>query len=543
VRSIPGRMAAVALVGVAVGGCGGGSGGAAPGATVVTGGVLTFATDSEPECLDPQVSAFDSTAFVDRGVFDSLVSLGSDGAFHPWLAERWTVSKDGLGYTFFLKKGVSFHDGTPFDAAAVKDTLDHAVNPKTKSRYAASLVHNYAGATVVDGGTIEVRLSKPDAAFLQSLSTAYLGIQSPKSLRENAADVLCTKPVGSGPFKLASWTKNTRIELTRNPDYNWGPATAAHTGPARLDGVTIQLMPENAVRFGALTSGQVDAISNVPPNSAKSVPGSVQLLRADSPGAVHALRLNSSKRVLADERVRIALQRGVDLDALVQSVYFGQYRRAWSLLSPSTLGYDKSTEGSWRYDPELSARLLDEAGWTGRDAEGFRTKNGARLTIRWPYSKQLVREQRDILAQGVQAGAKKLGIAIDYVGEDTGQFTQSVLGGNLDILDTSFVRAEPDIMRRMFASTELPSTGGGNIFGIKDAQLDSWLGDAVSTSDPKKRAELYAKAQHYVLDHALVVPTYIPGALVGASTKTHELRFDPQAFPTFYDAWISGHGT
>lgn len=509
------------------------------GRTETGGKALTFATYVEPDCLDPQVSALDVTSLVDRSIFDSLVAMTSDGKFHPWLAERWTVSPDRKTYTFHLKAGVEFHDRTPLDAAAVKATLDRTVDPKTKSRYAASLLRAYKASEVVDASTVKVDLHRPDSSFLYAVSTAFLGIQSPASVKADPAGP-CSKPVGSGPFQFTSWTRNKNIVLSKNARYDWGPGYASRTGPAVLDKLTIDFVSENSVRLGMLTSGQADVVDNVPVANAKTVEasGRNKLLRAKVPGAVFGIFLNSTHGVLSDERVRKALVRSIDLDKLVQSVYFGQYDRAWSLLSPSTLGYAPSTEGSWPHDPVLSGKLLDEAGWTGRDDQGYRTKDGERLKLRWPYVELLMRDGRDLLAQGVQAAAKQIGIEVQLIGEDGGALGRELLAETptLDLFGNSFGSAEPDILRYYFAADRTPPKGGGNFFHLTEGPLDGWLRDAVSTGNAAERTRIYADVQTYLVEHSLVIPTYVPVRLVGTAENVSGVRFDANAYPLFYEA-------
>ncbi|MGC0421385.1 ABC transporter substrate-binding protein [Embleya sp. AB8] len=503
------------------------------------GGTLSFATDVEPACIDPAVSPLDVTALIDRNIFDSLVNLTPDGAIHPWLARSWDVSPDGLGYTFRLRTGVRFHDGGELDAAAVKTSLDHVVDPKTKSQGAAGLMAAYKGSEVVDPTTIRITLSRPYAPFLQVLSTAYLGIQSPRSLTGNAAGV-CARPVGSGPFRFEKWTKKQSISLRRNPEYAWAPPTAGHDGPAHLDGLSIRFITENAVRVGALTSGQVDVIGSLPAANVRTVKrdGSLQLLRADAPGGVYSIFLNAKRGPFADERVRIAFQRSVDVDGLIKAIYFGQYHRAWGPLSPNGVGYDPAVEGSWPRDRALADRLLDEAGWTGRDSDGVRTRNGQRLSLRWPVLTAKVRESRDILGEGIQAQARQVGIDVDRVGQDTGSYSKDVYAGNMDIWDTSNVRAEPDVLRTLFGSGQTLAKGGLNVFKLADPQIDGWLDRAAAAGDPAVRADNYRQLQEFLVKHALTVPMYVPTYLIGADKKVHGVTFEAAAFPLFYDAWL-----
>ncbi|MFI0897264.1 ABC transporter substrate-binding protein [Streptomyces sp. NPDC020983] len=524
--------AAVLLLGTLVG-CG----------TAQAGGggqVLRFATDTQPDCLDPQVSPDDITAVIDRNIFDSLVDVTSDGTVHPWLATRWKVSPDGLVYTFTLREGVTFQDGTPLDAAAVKATLDHAVAPATKSQYAVNLISGYREATVLDPHTVTVRLARPSASFLQALGTPYLGIQSPTSLRENAGK-LCRHLVGSGPFRFTGWKTNRSIDMVRNDAYDWGPQ-GSHAGPAYVRGLQIQFVPENSVRFGMLTSGQTDVAGGLPPAEAGTLSraSGFRLAVAQAPGGVYTAFFNSRRGPLKDERVRLALTRAVRIDQLVKSIYFGRYQRAWSPLSPATVDYDPSLAGSWRYDPALAARLLDQAGWTGRDPQGYRTKDGRRLTLKWPYTQQLIREQRDILGQGIQAEARRAGIDIEYVKEDAGAFIKDIVAGNADMHAFSFERAEPDVLRYPFASDQTLTHGGGNVFGVRFPQLDGWLDEAARSGDPAVRAADYAKAQRYIVRHAVAMPLYVPQYLAGVSGRVSGLRFDAQSDPVFFDVRLEG---
>ncbi|MFH9674959.1 ABC transporter substrate-binding protein [Streptomyces sp. NPDC017405] len=496
---------------------------------------LVFATGRQPDCLDPAVSPADITALIDRNIFDSLIRMTPEGKFEPWLARTWAESPDGRTYTFKLRSGVVFHDGTRLDAAAVKATLDHVVAPATKSQYAAGLISAYRRAEVVDPLTVRVRLRHRSTPFLQALSTAYLGIQSPKAMRERAAD-LCVRPVGSGPFRFSRWSKNTDIVLHRNDRYDWAADGLAHEGPAHLGSLVIRFITEEAPRFGALTSGQADVIDEVPPAQVKNLDSykSLRSLRVEAPGAVYALQLNSRTGPLADERVRQALLAAVDVEHLVEAVQFGQIKRAWSPLSPTTFGYDKASEGAWPYDPHKAARLLDRAGWTGRDAQGYRTKGGRRLRLVWPFAAQYQTGQ-GILAQGLQAEAKKAGIDIDYVGQDTGTFGETIAKRKLDLYGTSFIRAEPDILRFFYASDQTHEEGGGNVFGVANPRLGKALNSAARETDPAERAREYATAQRLLLRHALVMPVYVPTKLVGAADRVRGLSFDAVGFPLFYD--------
>jgi peptide/nickel transport system substrate-binding protein len=348
------------------------------------GGSLTFATDIESPCWDPHQSPADVTALVQRNVFDSLVSEDRNGTFHPWLAASWTIAPDGKSYTFKLRQDVKFHDGATFDAAAVKANFDHIVDPATKSQYAASLLGPYTGTTVVDPYTARVEFSAPFRPFLQAASTPYLGFYSPTALAAHK-DSLCGDSsawVGTGPFKAASYTKTQRIEFNRNADYRWGPADVEHKDAPYLDRLSIRFLPDNAVRVGALNSGEVDMIGALPPVDVAAVKANpaLQFIRQDAAGGNYLLFLNVTRPALSDVRVRQAILAAVDLDALIKSVYFGQYNRPWGPISPVTPFYEPAVEHSWGFDQAKANSLLDAAGGPGatRRATAPATAGGSR---------------------------------------------------------------------------------------------------------------------------------------------------------------------
>ncbi|MFB8206742.1 ABC transporter substrate-binding protein [Streptomyces sp. NPDC056010] len=503
-----------------------------------SGGSLTYAAQQEPDCWDPHTSAQDVTAFVQRPVFDSLVYQTPDGKLEPWLAKSWKTSEGGRTYTFELRDDVTFHDGKHLDAAAVKANFDHITAKATRSQYAAGLLGPYEGTAVKGKYEVEVRFSRPYAPFLQAASTTYLGIASPASLKAGA-DKLCagTGSVGSGPFEAGAYTRGQQRGYTRNAAYAWAPKDAGHSGPARLDAFTIRFLTEDATRVGALTSGQVDAAAALPANRIAAVRRDARLdvVTKDVPGAVDTFYLNTKSPLFSDERIRKAFQRSIDLDALVESVFQGTGTRAWSTLSPATPhSYDPALVNSWPYDRALAGRLLDRAGWTGRDAEGYRTKNGERLTVTAP-----VYGQASVFSQAVQGDLKKAGIDLRLAASTDATAVSAQLDeGRYDVVETSWARGDGDILSSFFLSTESSEGGGHNFARVTDPRVDAWLKKAQAATSPDERAAYYAKVQKWTTDHAAVVPAYVQKASVGVSKKVHGLRLSLSAWPEFYAAWV-----
>ncbi|EIV92416.1 ABC transporter substrate-binding protein [Frankia sp. QA3] len=224
--------------------CGGGDGGR----TSQQGGRLTYAIDQDGGCIDPHQSPLATVQLVTRGVVDSLVAQDPrTGGFKPWLATSWTVSPDAREFTFDPRPGITFSDGTPLDAEAVKRNFDRVVDPATKSTSSVLYLAGYQGTTVVDGDTATVRFKQPGAQLLQAASTAFFGLESPATFAKGPQGT-CQKIVDSGPFTLDSYTPRQEVTLTRWADHAWAPATAAHQNAPFLDGITFKTISEDAVR-------------------------------------------------------------------------------------------------------------------------------------------------------------------------------------------------------------------------------------------------------------------------------------------------------
>ena len=226
-----------------------------------------------------------------RTIYDNLVVQLPDGSIKPWLAKEWSVSKDGKSYTFKLREDVKFHDGTPFNAEAVKYNLDRVIDPATKATAnSLALIRPYSSSEVIDEYTIKVNLNAPSQAFLGNLSQALLGIVSPTAAKKYG-DQLGKNPVGTGPYSFVKWDENADIVVAKNKDYNWGPDTVENKGAPHIDTITFKIVPEEATRIGSVQSKQVLAAETVPPQNIatlKSDPNQ-QLLQANTVGLPYTL--------------------------------------------------------------------------------------------------------------------------------------------------------------------------------------------------------------------------------------------------------------
>lgn len=501
------------------------------------GGTLVFASNVEPDCLDPGTSAYDITAVVGRHLFDTLLWQAPDGTIGGGLAEKWEVAEDAQAYTFHLRDGVTFSDGTPVDATAVQATFDRIADPKTGSQYAVGLLGPYQGTEVVDDLTVRVEFKSAYAPFLQAVTQGFLGILSPTAIEKGENP--CTDPVGSGPFTLEKFTTQDRIVLKKRADYDWAPADADDQGAAHLDELVFRVVPEDEVRVGLLRSGEVDAIGVIPPLEIGALEDEGFAVKdALAPGAPYTIYLNSSRAPWNDVALRRAVQAAVDLDAVVESVFDGRYPRAWSPLSPVTPAYDKNLEKSWGNEPDEAASLIEGAGYS-KGADGYYAKAGERLVLELAYFSG-DREQRNEIITLLQAQLKDVGIQFKLIPESK---AGAALGANeYDAGEFSFVSGDPDILSTLFSSANVGKDGnpGSNMSAAVDEAIDAALATGVAETVPEARAAAYEKVQKAVVEGALALPVYVPSYYLATSDDVGGISFGPQADVRFVGAYRKG---
>ncbi len=503
--------------------------------TPVQGGTLNVALGSDTPIIDPSITGQSVTALIDRNVVDSLVGQAEDNHFTPWLASSWEVNENHTDYVFHLRKDVTFSDGTRLDAAAVKFNLERILDPKTTSSYSKSLLGPVKTISTPDDYTVAIHYDSPFAPLLQGLSLPYLGIQSPTYLKNtpNTSNTV----VGSGPFILKSFVKGSGSQLTRRADYHWGPGYATHTGPAYLEAINFKYLPESSVRLGALTSGQIQAIDAVPPVNAKSVKNNpaLEVKTKENPGVSEVLYLNTSRGPFTDVKVRQAFQSATDPASAVKVAFFGTLKPADNVLGPQTQYYAPSVAKLLKYDLAKANKLLDEAGWTQKNSDGIRTKDGKTLTVDFVYDPTTIQSSDVTLFQAIQFQVKKAGFLLKLDPVDSGAFTDRTNNNQYDVVNNYYVRAEPDILRTVFLSSYAPPKGA-NYSVVKS--LDAKLLEAVGAPDAK-RQQLYSDIQHEIIEQAYVVPLYVPAYQLGISKKVHGVSWATNAKPNFYDVWLS----
>lgn len=544
---ILGCAIALPLIGSLLASCSAGAGpdSTAENAKPVAGGTLVYASgDAEPSCLDPHVGGNYPQALVASQYLESLFTKDADGKIIPWLAESTDVSEDGLTRTITLRDGISFTDGTKLTAEAIKANIEHLKDPNTASSTGYLAVGKVVDIEIVDELTAKLTLSSPDNALLESLSMPWTAIESPKALERDQA-TNCASPVGTGPFKVESWEHQKAVNLVRNDDYVLPVGdTARADDKAYLDGITWRFIPEAATRYAALQSGEVDVIDNAQPDTIATATNDNSLghLDAPRPGASNRIELNSSKAPFDDQRVREAFIRSVDANSGISALYFGTAQRSYSLLSSvEPLGYtDESLFGT---DAAKANELLDEAGWTERDAEGYRVKDGKRLSLDFPVSTNQSVPAEQSLFEQFQAQAKAVGFEVKIQLLDLSSWYGALAKHEYDLVSAPYTKVGPSVLRILYHSNStVPAPSGyfANNAQVKNEKLDGILAEAEQTNDEALRASLYEQAQKLVLEGYYVLPLYdqqnhflygknVHG--VGATTAVSS--------PIYYDTFIT----
>lgn len=514
----------------------------AAGEKPVSGGSLTWGVETEPATLNPHLNGQDKTKLLLRNTYESLLARTAEGGYVPWLAIGYAISPDGKTYTFTLREDVSFSDGRKFDAAAVATNFTKLKDAGYSGSVSAGPVSHVTDIKVIDPKTIAFTLDQVYAPFLDF--AAGIELLSPAAYDSPQIKAGGPEISGTGPFILKRYAKGQDIQYVKNPAYNWAPANAGHQGPAYLDAITYRFLPESAVRTGALTSGQVDLIEGISGNDAGLFKdnGDYSYQRAQNTGTPYSLFFNVTWGPTQDIKIRQALVAAIDVDAVLKAVYRGERPRSWGITSPiDTQFYDKSIEKTYGLDAKRANQLLDEAGWTGRDAQGFRTKDGKRLTVEVVQAQATVRDQRDVLLQALQAQARQnaaVDLAIVYV--DAGTYVDRRKTGQFGSIANSNTPTDAIDIENHY----LPVTGGGalNYSRAFAPELTQWLKEASSTLDTKKRFEIYAKLQRFaILDQAYALPLYEPEDQVAAAAHVKGVSFRPfkQLPESAYDLWRS----
>lgn len=497
------------------------------------GGTLVVGLDQEPPTLDPHASPSAVTYQIIASVTENLLYRGPDGKLVPWLAESWTVARDGRSVTFKLRRDVKFHDGTPFNADAVKFNFDRIVDPKFKAGGSRAALGSYAGSKVLDEFTLQVLFETPYSPFLNSVASGVLSLVSPKAVRESG-DAVHTRPVGTGPFMMKDYVAKDHATMVRFPGYARKAPWSDRTGPARLETVVWKFIPEPGTRVTTLESGETQGIYLVPAQSLPRLekdPG-FRVEKLPWPGVPRIWLLNVTKPPLDDVRVRRAVNFAVDKDAFLATVYRGTGLKAFAPLTAVMLD-DPALRQAYPFDPEKAKALLGEAGWAP-GADGIRAKAGQRLEI--VLNAIEYGGGADPTAQLIQSSLRDVGIDVKIKAQARPPWYEDnyrcATHGPV-----MFLRSiDPDGLWSLFHSSQVGANFNWSC--VKNVKLDGLLADGRREADPAKRRAIYLAAEKLALDEALTVPLVDELAVWAFRAPVQGVKYNFNAYPVLSDATI-----
>ncbi|MFC8342571.1 ABC transporter substrate-binding protein [Streptomyces sp. NPDC057280] len=526
-------LTALLTAGVLLTACGSGSDGGGSGndsGKPKSGGTLTFAVGSDAGCVDPQQVGSNESIYSVRQTVDSLTDQDPEtGKIVPWLAKSWDINSDATEFTFHLRSGVTFSDGSKLTAQVVKDNFDAVPKLGALGVLAQGYLSSVKSTTAVDPLTVKVSFKEPNAQFLQATSTHSLGIESSASVKKTPQQKCSDGVVGSGPFVLKQYVQNQSITLAKRAGYDWGSSLWSKKGEAYLDKLVFKVVPEAGVRAGSLQSGQVDAISSVgKANEAALQGGQVTLLRRANPGVVFGLGINNSRPALKDVKVRQAILAALDRKQVADTVFPTGTKPATSVLAHTTPDYaDLSTDLA--FDAAKAKSLLDEAGWKA-GGDGIRAKGGKKLSLAISWFPNAATNQPAL--ELVQQQLKAVGIDVTLKQGQVSQFATTLQGGDYDLVWGNVTRADPDILRSSFSSKL------ANFYRLPASSLDTVLSGQAATTDTAKRKQLVADAQKLIVQNAYNVPVVELQTQLAVANKVHGLAFDSGSRIQLHDTWI-----
>jgi ABC-type transport system substrate-binding protein len=487
----------------------------------VRGGTLTVAYTSTSPHIDIQATSQGSLSETAHYYYETLFDRDPDGAIVPLLATGYTVSDDGLVYTFTLQPGVTFHDGTPFDADAVKYNLERKITLRLPTHDTVP----WSSIEVVDPLTVAVTLTAPAPHIVNVLAAKTWSIYAPGWAEAVGPDGVKSTAVGTGPFRVQEFLPNDRLVMVRNENY-WQP------GLPYLDSVVFRVIPDANTRAALLEAGDVDMALGLPTPV-------TQRLATDPRFTVHSavstrqyyITMNNYKAPLDDVRVRRAINHAVDKEGIIQAVFLGVGATVANAvyLTPEVAGY--VAVGNYAYDPEAAEALLDEAGWTlGRD--GWRSKDGVRLSISL-YTRRGSTTGDFEIAELVQGMLADVGVEVDLQLFESASFVPNVTvvkeEAKYDManLTVGTITGDAEYIVSTFYRSDSAAPRLYNRAYYANPEVDR-LSDLTRTMNSvEERNAVYADILRIVFEDAPILQLFDAVEFLAASNAVEGLYFEP----------------
>jgi peptide/nickel transport system substrate-binding protein len=457
---------------------------------------LVIAIAADPTGLDPEAVLNNTSGFVMATIYDSLVKYKPGTVeVEPGLAKSWEASEDGLTYTFHLRDGVKFHDGTPLDAPGYVKTIKRLLDKEdADSIFKTGPVESFiddtygdvASYTAPDDKTVVFKFKASSAPFTTNLAMVWNGVVSPTAVHKLGKDFR-NHPVGSGPFIFKEWRQGDQVVLDANPNY-WN-------GKPKVDHIVFKVMPDAQAALLAIKRGDVHILADVGAQIIPAAKSDANLVIVSQPGlAVSGMGMTFDTKPFNDKRVRQALNYAVDKDAINKSLFQGLAKTMTSPLPEAQWGFDPSLKG-YPYDPAKAKQLLAEAGYP----------NGFKAELLTYNSPRGYNSAGPDLAVAVQGYLQKVGVEASVRKQEMGAYLAEIRNKTKKYEGMFMVgwtgdNGDPDnFLYELFGSANIPNT---NAVRYVSPAVDKILVDAQHVPDHDKRVALYKQAQQMILDDA-----------------------------------------
>jgi peptide/nickel transport system substrate-binding protein len=459
--------------------------------------------------LDPRVAADEASQKAQQLIYNTLVHIDDQLRVVPELAEA-IEHPDELTYIARLRRGVKFHNGGELTAEDVAYTFRSLIDPTFRGRTAAYT--NLRAVDILDPYTVAFRLKTPFASFPINL---VMGI-----VQKGSGGANSRSPIGTGPYKLVSFKPDDRIVVTRFDEY--------FEGPAKNTGIILKVVPDDTMRGLELRKGTVDLIVNdVSPDIVWQMQREGKLQIATAPGSDYAyVALNLTDPVLQNVDVRRAIGFAIDREAIVKYLRRGFASAAVGIVPPMSWAF-KADVFSFRHDPAEAKRLLDAAGFSDPDGDGPATRLA--LTLKTSTS-----EVYRIQAAAIQQDLARVGVTVHIRSQEFATLQSDMIKGNFQMYTAQFVGVtDPDMLRRVFHSSQVPKKSGFNRVFYSNAAVDRLIDEASAAVDDTRRRELYGEVQRAVALDAPYIPLWYKTNVAVFQPGIHGVRLSPIADFTF----------
>ncbi len=477
--------------------------------------VLVFGRGGDSTSLDPAITTEGESFKVTQNLYETLLNFGEqDTTIKPGLAKKWTVSDDGLTYTFELQEGVKFHDGTDFNADAVIKNIDRWKAGTKEQFYYFNSMFKAEGADLIkevkaDGDyKVIFTLTRPQAPFLKNLAMSPFGIASPTAF-EKHGDKFAQNPVGTGPFKFVDWKPNQTITIEKFEDY-W------QKGLPKLDRVIFQVIKDNSARLNALIKGDIDLADGVNPSDGKTVEGNSALQLIERPSMnVGYLGLTNTRAPFDNKLVRQAVNYAIDKQAIVDAFFEGRAQVAANPMPPSISGYNEDID-PYPYDPTKAKELLAEAGYDGKEIELWA------MPVARPYMPDAAK-----VAEVIKKNLEDVGIPAKIVSFEWATYLDKTKNGEADAFMLGWTGDNGDADNFIYTLLDKDNIGSNNYAYYSNDEVHDLLIAAQSETDEAKRNELYKKAQVIIHEEAPWVPLAHSTPLLAAKSSVKGFKPHP----------------